>query len=202
MIGRFLMLGTFFRKSLFPGGLAKEPPETGLASGLFCLSERVSFLKEGFSFDCSFRVKGAISNFTQLPSKTLFSYCNIFLSSKVGIWQLIWIILAASHETQSMQSVCDCLNISYDFPSDLFESLYFPVPRPRGPCSQFRGATSSNLQQDLCSMVEYEVAAGLEFKKKTFSIFGTKSGRIPKVFLFLSFPCFGWLWSSLMCSVL
>jgi len=42
--------GVFSQNVFFPRGLGKEPPKMGSASGLLCLSGRVSFRKEGFLF--------------------------------------------------------------------------------------------------------------------------------------------------------
>lgn len=61
-----------FRKCISPSGLAEEPPKTWLASGLLCLSDRVSFLKESLLFHCIILWEGYIFWFYVAFPQTIF----------------------------------------------------------------------------------------------------------------------------------
>ena len=76
------MGGSVFRKCIYSSGMAEDPPKMGLASGLLCLRKWVSFLKEGFSFDCTIWWEGCHFLFYTPSPKTLSSYCNLFLSNE------------------------------------------------------------------------------------------------------------------------
>jgi len=76
-----------FPKMYFPQKTSlKKTPKMGLVSGLLCLNERVSLLKEDLLLYCTFWCEGASSHFTHLPQRPFFSYCKILLSSEVGVW--------------------------------------------------------------------------------------------------------------------